>query len=399
MIQYRPAGTPDQYNPDPLLPAPCRMTSAPNHRIRLAEPAAKTPQSRVRKQFNTLVKKLESERARLAAWQAFLPQLQRMVEQELRPLERAADAGRKQLLQLFDQAHAHKLTGKREKAKLEDLICTIAEAILQRGSDDAVSAIYARHSGYDPELDGSMFGAEEDFKAMLESLMGCPLDDSVDLNSPDAVAAALHARMDEQMREVDQATQASSAKAAKQPKPRKPSAREVRLEAEQKRMQQSVREIYRKLASALHPDREPDQAERDRKTALMQRVNVAYAANDLLGLLELQLEVEQLDQASLDRMDDARITQFNQVLKGQVAELERDNAQLEFALVRDFQIQAYRRPTPQSVTSLLHEDIAQLQAGIKLMEQDAADFQDIKLLKAWLKNYRIPPVQPDDDWY
>ncbi len=37
----------------------------------------------------------------------------------------------------------------------------------------------------------------------------------------------------------------------------------------------SVREIFRKLASALHPDREADAAERERKTVLMKRVSQA----------------------------------------------------------------------------------------------------------------------------
>jgi hypothetical protein len=57
----------------------------------------------------------------------------------------------------------------------------------------------------------------------------------------------------------------------------------------------AVREIYRKLASELHPDRESDAAERARKTELMQKVNKAYEARDLLALLELQLRIEQID--------------------------------------------------------------------------------------------------------
>ncbi|CAN7622617.1 J domain-containing protein [Pseudoduganella sp. LjRoot289] len=376
------------------------MSSPHDNRVRIAEPAAKAAQSRVRKQFNTLVKKLESERARLSAWQAFLPELHGMVEQELQPLERAADASRKQLMLLLDQAHAHKLMGKREKAKLEDLICILAEVVLEHGDDADVSAIYERHGGDAFDMDET---DDDLFKDMLEDLMGSPLGDDVDLNSPDAVMAALHARMDEQAREeaaAREAAQAAAEQAPKKPKSAKASAREQRLEAEEKRMQQSVREIYRKLASALHPDREPDVAERARKTGLMQRVNVAYAANDLLGLLELQLEVEQLDQAGLDRMDDARIKQFNKVLAGQVAELERDNADLEFALIMDFEIDAYQRPTPESVLRLLREGMETLRASNRAMEEDMAAFQDIKALKAWLKTYRIQPRESDfDDVY
>jgi hypothetical protein len=117
------------------------------------------------------------------------------------------------------------------------------------------------------------------------------------LRSPEAVMAALSAQLGG---EPPPESEPELAKAAK----RKPSAaapaREERHAVEADQLKQSVRDIFRKLTSQLHPDREPDAAERARKTALMQRVNVAYAANDLLALLELQLEVEQIDQAELD---------------------------------------------------------------------------------------------------
>jgi len=62
---------------------------------------------------------------------------------------------------------------------------------------------------------------------------------------------------------------------------------------------QSIREIFRKLASALHPDRETDRKGREVKTALMLQVNRAYAGNDLLTLLELQ--IEQVDASHIAR--------------------------------------------------------------------------------------------------
>jgi hypothetical protein len=94
-----------------------------------------------------------------------------------------------------------------------------------------------------------------------------------------------------------------------------------------------VRDIFRKLASALHPDRETDSAKRGRKTALMQRANVAYAANDLLGLLELQLEANQIDQTGLDNLDDDRIKQYNRILDGQAGEIKAEIIALETSLL------------------------------------------------------------------
>lgn len=381
------------------------MTAAPPRRIQITEPSAKAAQSRVHKQFNTLVKKLDAERARLAAWQAALPEAQDMMQREMEPLERSADVHRKRLMLLFDQAHAHKLMGKRDKAKLSSLIVDLAESLFG-GEDDAdIHAIHARHGG-GGDVAANSPGEIELIKEMLERMTGAPLDDIDGLDTPEAKMAALHAKMEalwqQETREAEAAQAAQAAQARAEPKAAsaKASARELRHQAEAQRLQQSLREIYRKLASALHPDREPDPGERVRKTGLMQRVNVAYAANDLLGLLELQLEVEQLDQAGLDGMDEARIKQFNKVLSGQVAELKRENDDMEFALKMDFGLPYTMRVTPLSLMRVLREDIDQMQAAIALMAQDAADFQDIQYLKAWLKTYRIGPARPEyTDWY
>src|SRR5690606_20305824 len=84
----------------------------------------------------------------------------------------------------------------------------------------------------------------------------------------------------------------------------------------------SVREVYRKLVSALHPDREIDAAERKRKTRLMQRANQAYERNDLLELLALQIETEQIDAAALASVPEERLKHYNQVLLDQARVLD-----------------------------------------------------------------------------
>jgi hypothetical protein len=120
----------------------------------------------------------------------------------------------------------------------------------------------------------------------------------------------------------------------------------------------------------------------------------------LLALLELQLEVEQLDQAGLDSMDEERILQFNKVLNGQLAELKRENSQLEQGLMFQFNMPVYTKMTPQGITSILHERKQVMQAEVDQLTQDLVAFQDIKQLKAWLKKYQIPGPQffYDDGW-
>ncbi|MFX4717623.1 molecular chaperone DnaJ, partial [Acinetobacter baumannii] len=80
--------------------------------------------------------------------------------------------------------------------------------------------------------------------------------------------------------------------------------------------------IYRQLASALHPDREPDPVERERKSALMSQANAAYERGDLTALLQLQLQAAQVDEAHIAQMADDKLAALSLLLKDQVKTLE-----------------------------------------------------------------------------
>lgn len=174
-------------------------------------------------------------------------------------------------------------------------------------------------------------------------------------------------------------------------KPPRPSKREQRQAAAQEEIKLSVREIYRKLASALHPDRETDAEQRVRKTALMQRVNVAYQNNDLLALLELQLEIEQIDQAHLDGLGDQRIAQFNQVLSAQVKELKRENFAIERDMTYEWRLSFARQPKPKQVLKHAQDEVQQLRQLVAKAEAHVESLHDIKYVKEWLKTYRPRP--------
>ncbi|MEC5159250.1 MULTISPECIES: hypothetical protein [unclassified Janthinobacterium] len=356
--------------------------------IRIAEPAIKGPASRARKQFNTLIKKLEATRLRLAGWKEALPSIMGQAEREFKPLALACEAQRRALVLLLDQMYQHKSMGKKDRAKLAGLICSTAFEMLEDGDDAELKEIYNRHSGGDFDADAAEDGAA--FKDMMEGILGVRLDADADLRSPEAMMEALAAQMHRHAGEERQAAR---------PKPAGALARERRQEAEVDRLKQSVRDIFRKLASELHPDREPDATERERKTALMQRVNVAYAANDLLGLLELQLEVEQLDQAGLDNLSEERIKQYNKILEGQLREVERETAEIEYAAAMDMGGEARGRLTPQTMLRHLRVDIAAMQARLDALVAELDQFGDVNKLKAWLKTYRPPAASDYDDAY
>jgi hypothetical protein len=187
----------------------------------------------------------------------------------------------------------------------------------------------------------------------------------------------------------------------KKPKSPKEAAREERQAVEEQRLQQSVRDIFRKLTSSLHPDREQDPVERERKTALMQRVNAAYTKNDLLGLLELQFEIDQIDPAGIASLPEERIKQYNKLLTRQVDEVRRDIAELEYWLIYEMRLPVRGRLKPAMLEKSLYVAIGELRARLAVVEKDLRDFQDIKVLKAFLKTYRVSDSQAifDDGFF
>ncbi|MFT4510396.1 hypothetical protein [Caballeronia sp. 15711] len=79
----------------------------------------------------------------------------------------------------------------------------------------------------------------------------------------------------------------------------------------------------------MHPDREINPQERERKTALMQMANQAYRKNSLLQSMELQLALEQIDQSVINNIGEDRLKHYNKILKEQVGELDHEILHVE----------------------------------------------------------------------
>ena len=182
----------------------------------------------------------------------------------------------------------------------------------------------------------------------------------------------------------------AEARRAKRKKTAKQQAKEDQMEAEAAHLKKSIQEVYRKLATALHPDREPDPAERERKTALMQKVNVAYGNKDLLQLLELQLQVEQIDQTQINNIAEDRLKHYNKILKQQLEQLEQEVQGIEAAWKMRLNMPPFAPVSPKGLMDRLQDDIRQIKREIANIKQDLHTFQDVQHLKTWLKTYKIP---------
>lgn len=348
------------------------------------------PLSKGQKAFNTLIKQIEERRARLAAWEAAIPRYHQRYASELLPLIADSQELQLRMVHCLDSASDAKALSKTERRTLSGLVSQLAAQLVAARDDAELKAIYQRHSGtdYDQEQAANMNGLQ----SLFEDVLGFEFGDDLDPDSPEDLFARAEAQMRQQQQDNQAWREAQEARRAKRKKSAKQLAREAQQEAEDKQISQSIREVYRKLASALHPDRESDPDERARKTVLMQRANQAYDKKNLLQLLELQLELEHIDQATINGLSEDRLKHYNTVLKGQLAELQQEIIRVEAEFRGQFGVSLFDDVSPTTIMRGLARDIADLRNGMVEMERDLRAFADIKQLKSWLKQMRRRPA-------
>ncbi|MGU3780380.1 molecular chaperone DnaJ [Burkholderia metallica] len=354
--------------------------------------------SNAQKTFNTLVKQIEKRRERLGAWEAVMPAFQKKFVDELLPLEQASTALRIRLLNQLDDAFLQKGLSKAEQHTLSAMIVNMARDLLDVSDDAQLKAIHDRHRAADPGSHAAAGRRRARPEAPEpQSTPDVAADDDLDALSPDELIARMQSELDEQF-ERDMAEHAArEAQRAKRRKAPRQSAALAKREAEQAEASRSLREVYRKLASALHPDRETDPREQERKTVLMQRVNHAYANGKLLQLLELQLEIEQIDRHAINGLGDDRLARYNGILEDQLRELDQEIQDVETGFRRTYGIAPSVKVAPDTIIRMLARDIASTQRGIHDLNLTLREFDDPANVKDWLKDLKRQRAFPRDD--
>ncbi len=340
------------------------------------------PLTKDQKTFNGLIRKIEARRKKLAEWDAAGTRFRSRYADTLLPLQQQELKLQIQLAEALDSSHRGKGVTKGERRKLSALIVDLAEEILERTEHDGIKALYNRHSRSD--FDAEEVARQEEMKSVLEAMLGVELGDDVDMGSPGDVLEQLESQYRSQQEE-------SPARNAKRRPSIRQQARADCKEAEEKRLSQSIQTVYRKLASMLHPDREPDPQERQRKTLLMQRANEAYGKADLLGLLELQLELEQIDARHFRAIEPQLLGRYIKILKGQLSELDREVYRAEMEFVAQFSLPPFGRIDPKNLMSLLAEGVTACELDIRRLRKHLEAVGHVPRLKAWLKTFRLKP--------
>jgi hypothetical protein len=339
--------------------------------------AALTP---AQKRFNTLTRQIEQVRQTLAAWHDSVAAYRQAHAEVLNPLQAELLAGHRKWVLALDAALDQPNWTKAERQMLRDLLCEAAGEVLGDGAeDDQIKALFDKHAEVDYETEQR--DALRAMKDLAEAMTGLDLgdDDGIDTDED------LHARLKRGFEERDAAEQAR--RGAQAARPGK-SATLRRREAEAQQATQSVREIYRKLASALHPDRETDEEQRPAKTALMQRVNQAYEARDLLALLQLQLQIEQIDESHIANAGEQRLKHYNKVLGEQLAELRAEAERVEMGFRLEFALEPGWGLNPRKLGQVLEQNKREWLAERSEQQRLLGMLADVAATKRWLKRER-----------
>jgi hypothetical protein len=329
------------------------------------------PLSKQQKAFNTLVGKIRRARDRQQQWHAAMQHAAQAQAAHIAPKLRSINALRKELMLALDAVRTDPGYNKTDRKRLHIMIEALGQACLAMQADAEVEAILSRQGRSKrqtaPSQIDDLFGFAD--CAQADTTPDAADAESFDSGPEDNPGFRQRLRPDSEDRRRD---------------PQAP----------------TLRSIYRKLASALHPDREPDPEARARKTALLQRANAAHRQGDLLALLGLQLEIAMVDTTHLSSLADAQIKDYVQILKAQLADLEEEIAMIENALRMTMPAAAsVATPDPREIDMLIENELDMLEIVQDELAHVLSRKTEIRFMQSWLREQdRAGQAMDAQDW-
>lgn len=370
------------------------MPSAPKTPVALSVNAATQALSPEQKRFTKLTQQIDQARDKLAAWHSNLPPFFSAMREQSLPLAENLQQLHTTWVHELERLLGQKGWTKRERALMQELLCEGAWHLLE-GMDEPDPAVQAIFDKYAESSFADMQAEDhQDFIDLVEHMTGVDLGDDAHQLSEEALLARAQQEMVDR-EEGPELNQASTHQ------PKKPTKAQAKKQAEAELTAQSLREIYRKLASALHPDREPDPDKRAARTALMQRANQAYDQQDLLTLLSLQLETAQINHSDLAATAPARLKLYNKALAEQLADIQAQIKHIEHGLRLDFNLPPNMPLDPTKLVKVLDRQVKALRQSQANFELELEMFQDKTSIKAWLQMEmeRLEIEAMSGDWY
>ncbi|MDO9480669.1 MAG: hypothetical protein Q8S96_06040 [Hydrogenophaga sp.] len=355
------------------------------------QPPGDVPASAAARAFNLQLTRIDKLKAQLDALDALGQSHRVELHQWVAPLQQRQRQRTRDMALWLAECLQGKALSRLQQDTATEALCRLAQTLADDG-DASMAVLHDRHSRL--TLAQKKQAAAEAMRARLEAVLGEPLANT----DPDAPMEELLRAGMARWREVQDAAQArrrdkKNARKARQ----KPGAEQTQAQAQQADADTQLRTLFRQLASALHPDREPDAQERLRKTALMSEANAAYGRKDLVTLMQIQLRAELADPAAVSRLADDKLAALTLLLKQQVAELERERAARQERLAAEFDLPPGAVTNPNTLKQSLLAQVEALERDVAQLERDLDQMQEPAGLKRWLNAQHSQPKHDRSD--
>jgi hypothetical protein len=283
------------------------------------------------------------------------------------------------------QLHTQVQTGKWSKAQKRDLSEIVANLLQQTEhlQDPELLSLFDHYFSAQEQAMWTEYEAQSVQQLKEMAQQACGPDELQDLpDDPDAWLAMLMKKMAEEGAANQGQTNTQAHRGS-------PSTRQQQAQQAQADAKTTLRTLYRQLASALHPDRESDPTERERKTALMSQANAAYERQDLATLLQLQVQTAALDAQSLARMSDEKLASMSTLLKEQVTTLQAELLHSEMRASHALGVHLSAKTPEAVIERQLREQREDMQETLQIMQAELALVQQPEQVKTWLKEQRL----------
>lgn len=332
--------------------------------------------------FNLQLARIDKLKSQLRELEALGQAHRSALHQTVTPLQKRHAQRMREMALWLDERLAGKALSALQRETARQILCALARTLAQDG-DSAMAELHDRHSPR--SLTQLAQDRADAVRAQLEAALGEPLDAAHEGASADEL---LRAGMERLRQSVDEEQERRREAARARKARKKPGAVRSKAQAQMEDAETTLRALFRQLASALHPDREPDARERLRKTALMSEANAAYGRKDLVALMQIQQRAALADPDAASRMTDDKLAALTLLLKQQVADLERERAGRNDQLAGEFDLPRGYGVTPKTLQMVLHEQVFELEEALSLMERDLLEVKNDAGLKRWLTAQR-----------
>ena len=349
--------------------------------------------SKLQKQFNANVKKINELKQRIKDDGEQLRKIVTRIQSDIIPAEQKHFEKITELVYVFDKHHDDPFFKKKEKAKIADFVVNKSHELIETTGNEDLKILYEKYAkeSFD-EMDAEAENATaEMMKNMMSSMFGVDFEEGADVSDPQKMQQYMERKMEEKQVEA-QARKANKKKSDKQIE------KEEKIKEEAKNISKAARSIYTDLVKAFHPDRERDETERVRKTEIMKKVTQAYEEDDLFELLRLKIELQGADIESLT-MADEQLKYYNKILKEQVRELEESLWQLRMqgsGPMGGEDLLSRFGGDEKSMKAKITRQVNKLKNNIKMVEQDILTLGVRENMRRFLKDYQVQEDMDDD---